>query len=79
MGVLNQVCTTKILHVQIQLNGGLYDFKTPDAHAPNAGWVGTNNEIVHFWGGSTSIEVPTYPRTAPVTANIMGGFKPCGI
>jgi hypothetical protein len=40
--------STQILHVQIQLKGGKHDFKTPDAHAENAGWLGTNHEIVHF-------------------------------
>jgi hypothetical protein len=42
--------STKILHVQIQLKGSIHDFKTPDAHAKNAGWIGTNHEIVHFLG-----------------------------
>jgi hypothetical protein len=42
--------STKILHVQIQLKGGIHDFKTPDAHAENAGWLGNNREIVHFLG-----------------------------
>jgi hypothetical protein len=41
---------TKILHFQIQLKGGIHDFKTPDAHAENAGWLGTDHEIVHFFG-----------------------------
>lgn len=52
--------STKNLRVQIQLKGSIHDFKTPDAHAENAGWLCTNHEIVHFWGGSASITVLIY-------------------
>ena len=70
---------TKILHFQIQIKGGIHDFTTPDAHAENAGWLGTNHETVHFWGRSASIAVLTYLQTEPIRANIMGGFKSGGI
>lgn len=71
--------STRILYVQIQLQGSKHDFKAPAAHAENAGWLDINHEIVHFWGGFVSVAVLTYPQTEPITADITEGIKSCGI